>query len=107
MIVSRLEDMKGGWFVGAFEPTAFSTLACEVSFKVHPAGQHWDKHYHVVATEVNLLVYGSMTLQGRTLVAGDVFRLDPHEIADPTFLMDCGVVCVKVPCVPGDKVVIS
>ena len=35
MQVLRIEDMKGGWFVGDFEPTAYKTKDFEVSYKVH------------------------------------------------------------------------
>jgi quercetin dioxygenase-like cupin family protein len=103
----RYEDMKGGWFVGDFLPTAYQTSAFEVSLKVHPKGEQWEWHYHEHLTEVNLLIRGLMTIQWRTLVDGDIFVLDPGEIADPVFLADCEIVCVKVPSVPGDKVVVQ
>lgn len=35
----RLTDMRGGWFVGAFSPTAHYTKDCEVSLKTHPKGE--------------------------------------------------------------------
>lgn len=98
--------MKGGWFVGAFEPTAYDTDACEVSYKVHPKGEQWPVHYHRVATEINLLVKGTMVLQGKELTDGTVFILEPYEIADPLFLTDCHIVCVKVPGARDDKVVV-
>lgn len=100
-------DMKGGWFVGAFEPTAFHTDACEVSFKIHRAGEAWPTHYHRIATEINLITRGRMTLQGRELVEGTIFVLEPYEIANPIFHTDCDIVCVKVPGVKGDKVVVE
>jgi hypothetical protein len=67
MKVSKLKDMKGGWFVGDFEPTAYKTKDCEVSYKIHPAGEEWDIHYHHT------------------------------EIADPLFVEDCHIICVKTP----------
>jgi hypothetical protein len=36
-----------------------------------------------------------MILQGKTLVAGDIFKLEPYEIADPVFITECEIVCVK------------
>ena len=104
MKVSRIEDMVGGWFVGAFIPTAYPTEACEVSYKVHPKGRRWGWHYHRVVTEINLLVRGKMRLQGRELNAGDIFTLVPYEVADPVFLEDCEIVCVKMPSAGNDKV---
>lgn len=106
MKLHRFSDMKGGWFVGEFIPTAFSTTACEISLKVHPRGERWGHHYHTRVTETNLIIEGRMILQGTELVAGDIFVLEPYEIADPEFVEDCKIVCVKVPGGCGnDKVV--
>ena len=107
MEVTRLEDYKGGWFVGDFEPAAYKTDGFEVCYKHHAKGEQWDTHYHKVGTEINLLVSGSMTIQGRKLTAGDVFVIHPWEIADPVFLEDCTVLIVKTPSVPGDKYTIE
>ena len=52
MKVNRIENMKGGWFVGNFEPTAYKTSKFEVSYKVHPKGEKWDFHYHTKVTEI-------------------------------------------------------
>jgi len=106
MKIKRIEDMIGGWFVGDFEPTAYKTNQFEVSYKLHPKGQQWDIHYHTDVTEINLLVRGKMILQGTTLTEGDIFTLKPYEIADPEFLEDTEIVCVKTPSV-NDKVSVS
>ena len=97
MKVDRIENMKGGWFVGNFEPSAYKTSDFEVSYKLHPAGEKWDYHYHTEVTEINYLVRGEMTLQNKLLTSGDIFTLNPFEIADPTFHTDCEIVCVKTP----------
>ncbi len=98
-------DMKGGWFAGPFTPTAFHTEACEVSFKVHSKGEVWPAHYHRIATEVNLLVQGSMTICGAEISAGTVFVIEPGEVAAPVFHTDCHIVCVKVPAARDDKII--
>ena len=103
MNLHRLEDMIGGWFVGNFSPTAYTTNDVEVSYNQHPKGERWDTHYHEKVTEVNLLVRGEMILQGKKLIAGDIFTLNPYEIADPEFLEDCEIVCVKLPGITNDK----
>lgn len=102
----NIEDMKGGWFVGDFEPTAYKTSAAEVSYKFHPKGQKWEIHYHKVATEINYLVYGEMIIGGSKLKGGDVFVLHPGEVADPEFITDCAIVCVKVPGEKNDKYIL-
>lgn len=104
MEILKLADMKGGWFVGDFKPTAYKTKDFEVSYKVHKKDEQWDCHYHMYVTEINLLVSGRMIMQEKELKAGDIFILKPYEIADPLFLEDCHIVCVKTPSVAGDKV---
>lgn len=99
----KLKDMKGGWFIGDFEPTAYSTPDFEVSYRTHPKGEKWDVHYHKIGTEINLLVSGRMSLQDKILLSGDIFILYPYEIADPIFIEDCVVLCIKTPSAPGDK----
>tara|TARA_S200000501_G_scaffold378810_1_gene443876 strand:+ start:3070 stop:3402 length:333 start_codon:yes stop_codon:yes gene_type:complete len=103
MEIKKLKDMKQGWFVGAFEPTAFRTENFEVCYRTHPKGETWGHHFHEKITEINLLVSGSMILQGTRLNSGDIFTLYPYEIADPVFLEDCSIVCVKTPSIPDDK----
>ena len=52
-------------------------------------------------------MFGELTVQNTLLVAGDIFVLEPGEIADPIFHKDCTIVCVKTPCVKDDKYVID
>jgi hypothetical protein len=37
------------------------------------------------------------------LTTGDIFVIEPYEIADPIFHEDCTIVCVKLPGNTGDK----
>ena len=106
MKILKLEDMKSGWFVGNFEPTAFNSKDFEVNYRVHKAGEYWDHHYHTTVTEINLLISGKMTIQDTLIVSGDIFIISPFEITDPVFLEDCQVVCVKTPSV-NDKISIK
>lgn len=106
MIVGKLEDTIGGWYIGNFPDAIYKTKGLEVSLKIHKAGEEWDWHYHEHLDEINLLIRGTMTIQGKDLGPGDVFVLEPMEIADPVFHEDCEVVCVKVPNFTNDKVVV-
>ena len=103
MELKRIEDMKGGWFVGDFSPSAFRTKSFEAGYKLHPKGEVWDAHYHREITEVNFLLRGRMLIQGKELRDGDIFTLYPNEIADPVFLEDCEVFVIKMPSIVGDK----
>ena len=106
MEVHRLEDFKGGWFVGAFEPSILRTNAFEVAYHRYKAGQAWDRHTHLIATEYNLLTKGSMSVCDKDLVEGDLFVIKPGEIAAPIYHTDCEVLIIKVPSVPGDKYIV-
>jgi hypothetical protein len=53
------------------------------------------------------MVRGQMKMQDKILLSGDIFIIYPYEIADPEFLTDCEVVCVKVPGITNDKVVVE
>jgi quercetin dioxygenase-like cupin family protein len=103
MKVIRNQKWTGGWFIGNFEPSAFKTDAFEVCLKKHEKGERWPIHYHKIATEINYLLKGKMTIQNETFNPGDVFVIEPNEIADPTFLEDCELIVVKTPFVRNDK----
>jgi hypothetical protein len=45
-----------------------------------------------------------MKIQDTLLVSGDIFILKPFEIADPEFIEDCEIICVKSKSI-NDKVV--
>lgn len=107
MKIDKIDDKTRGWFVGNFENASFKTDACEVSYKKHYAGEFWEPHYQEKITEINLMISGEMIIQNTKLIAGDIFILYPYEIADPIFLTDCEVVCIKVPGIRNDKVVIK
>jgi len=107
MKIHKYNNMKGGWFVGNFEPTAYKTENFEVSYKIHPKGEIWDHHYHKVATEINYLVTGRMRIQNTELTSGDIFIIEPNEVADPIFHEDCHIVCVKTASVKGDKYILE
>jgi hypothetical protein len=93
----------GGWFVGNFEPTAYKTQVCEVSYKTHYAGEKWPAHYHKIADEINYLISGVMEIGGQRLQAPVVFVIAQGEISTPIFLTDVQLIVVKLPSVPNDK----
>jgi len=103
MDVYRIEDMVGGWFIGDFEPAAFRTVGIEVAYHRYTKGQEWPKHHHKLATEINYMISGALTLNGFQINRGDVFVIHPRESVKPKYLEDCEVIVVKIPSVPGDK----
>jgi hypothetical protein len=107
MKISKLNNSINGWFIGNFEKAAFVTDACEVSYRVHKAGDFWDIHYQEKITEINLLIKGKMIMQDIEINSGDIFIVYPYEISNPIFLEDCEIVCVKVPGIQNDKIVVK
>ncbi|NYZ17820.1 hypothetical protein HL658_35205 [Azospirillum sp. RWY-5-1] len=105
MDVHRIDDFKGGWFIGDFEPALLRTAGFEVGWKVHHRTEFIAPHIHQQLTEYNLLAHGSMRVNGRELGPGDLFILHKGERVDAEVLTEeAHVVCVKVPSVPSDKV---
>ena len=103
MNIQKMEEMYEGWFIGDFEPSVCKTKDFEVCYKIHEKDEKWPVHYHKIATEINYLIRGKMTIQNTELVAGDIFTLAPGEIADPIFHERCELIVVKTPSVKGDK----
>ena len=103
MKIHKLSSMIRGWFIGNFEPCVFKTKEFEVGVLTHKKGEYWAEHYHKISTEINILLSGSMTINGLNICVGDIFVIEPNEYAAPIFLEDCKVLCVKTPSVIGDK----
>ena len=57
--------------------------------------------------EINFLIRGSMKIQGQLLKSGNIFILEPYEIADPEFIEDCEIICIKSPNITNDKIVVK
>ena len=103
MEVFKLKTMTGGWFVGNFKPCIIESYDIEVCYKLHKKGETWPQHIHKIATEATLIIRGKMKIQDQILSDGDIFVIQPWELANPEFLEDCEVVIIKTPSVPGDK----
>ncbi|WP_199103035.1 cupin domain-containing protein [Aquitalea sp. ASV11] len=103
---SKLDDMFKGWFVGNFTPTAFKTDACEVAIKTYKAGEKEAAHYHKLATEITLIMSGTVSMAGRIWTAGDIIVLAPNEVTDFEAITDSVNVVVKTPGCLNDKYVI-
>ena len=104
--VSELSDMHRGWFIGDFEPNVFRTKNFEVGYLKHSKGEKWDYHYHAKSKEINYLAKGSLKINGKEIHIGQVFVFEPYSVSVPEFLEDCEIVCVKVPSLPDDKIIL-
>ncbi|OOV93601.1 cupin domain-containing protein [Pseudomonas sp. MF4836] len=104
---ATLGNMVKGWFVGGFKPTAFSTEACEVGVKTYKAGDSEVAHYHKIATEITLVLSGSVSMRGQTWNEGDIIVLEPGDITAFEAITDATTVVVKVPGALDDKYVVG
>ena len=99
----QLEKMVKGWFVGAFQPSAFTTDACEVGLKRYRAGDSEVAHYHDIATEITLIVSGKVRMLNKTWLEGDIITISPGESTSFEALTEAVTVVVKVPGALDDK----
>jgi hypothetical protein len=100
---AALSDMVKGWFIGDFEPSVLRNRAFEVAVKTYTAGDCEALHHHCIATEVTVVVSGTVEMLGRRWEAGDIIVLEPGEASDFRACTQAVCVVVKTPSVVGDK----
>ena len=103
MQVFNHDDMKGGWFVGNFDPCAFKTESAEVGVKSYKAGETNAMHYHKCSTEVTMIISGECRMGNHVLRTGDIMIVEPNEASDFEAITDCTLVVYKSASVSGDK----
>ena len=104
MELFKLSDLKGGWFAGNFEPTLYNTSDFEVAVKQYKKGDYEKKHYHKIATEFTVIVFGEVEMNNKKYSAGEIIQIYPGEATDFLVLSDMAITTVlKVPSVAGDK----
>ena len=82
MKVSKLSDMKKGWFVGDFLPTLMKTTDVEVAVKNYKKGDYEERHYHKMATEITVIISGRVKMNNNEYMAGDIIVIEPYEDTD-------------------------
>jgi anti-sigma factor ChrR (cupin superfamily) len=100
---AQLEKMVKGWFVGDFEPTMLRTSAVEVAVKHYRAGESEPRHHHLIATELTVIVSGSVKMNGKVFREGSIISIAPRESTDFEALQACTTVVVKFPGAGNDK----
>jgi quercetin dioxygenase-like cupin family protein len=103
MKVSKLTDMKLGWFIGNFTPTLHATEDVEVAIKEYVPGDYDAWHYHKIATEYTVIVSGRVEMNGNIYEKGDIIVIEPGEGTDFRALTDTITTVVKIPGVTNDK----
>lgn len=103
MRVEKLDNMTRGWFIGNFDPSLYKTNDCEVAVKSYAKGDREKRHYHKIATEISVVVKGSVKMFGQVFTVGDIIIVEPGEATDFEALEDSMNVVVKLPGANNDK----
>lgn len=100
----RLEDFKLGWIVGNFSPSLLRSQEIEISIKHFKRGDLEPSHKQLVATEITVVISGSIRLGESVYGINDIIQILPETYADFESLTDSSLVCIKFPSLPSDKV---
>lgn len=103
MNVAKLDIMKGGWFVGNFEPSLYKTNDVEVAVKRYNAGDYENWHYHKIATEITTIISGRVEMNGQIYEEGDIIVIEPGQGTDFRAVVETVNVVVKIPGANNDK----
>ena len=103
MQIAKLKNMTKGWFVGDFEPTLLKTQQVEVAVKHYNKGDREGRHYHKIATEITVIVYGRVRMNDIEYCEGDIVVIEPMESTDFEALEDAVTTVVKYPGAIDDK----
>ncbi|EMZ40738.1 MULTISPECIES: hypothetical protein [Helicobacter] len=103
MQLYSLDSMIRGWFVGDFTPSVIQTKDFEVGIKYYKKGDYEECHTHKIATEITVIVTGSVRMKGKEYKQGDIIVIEPNESSDFLALSDCITAVVKTPSVTNDK----
>lgn len=107
MKIKKIDDFIKGWFVGDFERALIRTKDFEVAVKYYKKGDTDEVHYHKVADEITVVVYGKCKINDKEYGPGDVIWLEPNDISRFEALEDSANVVVKKPSVMGDKYIVE
>ena len=103
MKIARIDEFKNGWFIGGFEPSIVNTKDFEVCFKSFSPGETEPKSIQRIATEITLVVSGSVKINDHVLNAGELCLIPPGEPADFLSITESSLIGVKFPSMPNDK----
>lgn len=100
----NLNQFKRGWFIGNFQPSILRTREFEVSIISHKMNEETFPHFHRASTEINVVVQGTLMVNGHKIETGDIFVYHAFEVSNVRFLTDSVLCVVRVPSAPDDKV---
>lgn len=104
MKISKLSEFTNGWFLGNFEPSLHKTEDFEICVKNFKKGEKEAAHFQRIATEVTVVLSGSIRMGEHFLEVDDILTIFKDEVCDFEAITDCKVLGVKFPSLPNDKV---
>ena len=107
MKLYNIDDFKGGWFIGDFEPTLLRTKEFEISVRHYQAGDEEEKHVHRIANEYTVVITGIVEMNGVQYNPKDVILIEKDEAVKFKVLTDAITIAVKVPSVIGDRYIVE
>lgn len=96
--------MKGGWFIGDFQPTVLPSNDFVIACKHYKKNDYEPAHYHRVATEYTLIAKGKVLMNNLEFGENDIIMIEKGESTDFKAVEDSTTVVVKVPSVKNDKI---
>jgi hypothetical protein len=106
MKLSKLSEFTNGWFLGNFNPSLFKSEDFEVCVKNFKQGEVELAHFQRIATEITVVLSGSVRMGQHILQVDDILTIYKDEVCDFEALTDCKVLGVKFPSLPNDKVLV-
>lgn len=107
MNIKKISDFKGGWFIGAFEPTLYNTSYFEVAVKDYKAGDEEPNHYHKLADEYTIVAVGEVEMNGETYKEGDIIHVNINECVKFKAITDAKTLVIKLPSIKNDKYIVE
>lgn len=98
-----LKKFIKGWVIGNFDPSIIKTNDVEVAVKRYNAGDYESSHYHKIATEITIIIFGEVEMNGIKYVADDIIVIEPNDRTDFKCLTDVVTAVVKYPGANNDK----
>lgn len=103
MKIYNLSEYVKGWMFGDFTPSLLDTTNFEIGVKEYCAGDTELRHYHAIAKEWTIIVYGFAYINGELFGENQIIEIEPNESVLFKALSKVKTVVVKVPSVKGDK----
>ena len=103
MKTEKLENFKGGWFIGNFSPTLLKTRSFDIAVKSYNAGDVEKSHVHKKATAYTLVLNGVAMFNDKPISGGTIVILEPGEWNQFKAITDVTTVVIKTPSAKNDK----